>query len=111
MKLSEVLATEWKRCSGCNELGFIVKIEGNTLCYDCLGIGFASYPRGYRKNQIPEDIRGAVFERDNHTCKNCGSITSLQVDHIFPERLGGDMSMDNLQTLCKSCNGKKGIRI
>jgi DNA-binding transcriptional ArsR family regulator len=63
-----------------------------------------------RKERIPEDVRWLIFERDNFTCKHCGSRRKLSVDHIHPESLGGTLAKDNLQTLCKSCNSKKGTK-
>lgn len=69
-----------------------------------------NYKAGEKTN-IPNDIRWEVFERDNFTCKKCGSRRLLCIDHIFPEALGGKMSLENLQTLCKSCNSRKGKRV
>ncbi len=65
-------------------------------------------PKG--KQNIPDHIRWAVFERDNFTCKVCGSRRYLAVDHIVPESKGGPTTLENLQTLCKSCNSRKGAR-
>jgi len=31
-------------------------------------------------------------------------------DIMFPEALGGEATLENLQTLCKSCNSRKGKR-
>jgi hypothetical protein len=66
--------------------------------------------RGYTKQNIPDDFRWAVFERDNFTCQKCGSRRFLCVDHIHPESKGGKLTMDNAQTLCKTCNSRKGAR-
>lgn len=66
--------------------------------------------------------RTAVFERDNWRCVRCGrakdepyanrrgrpAVTSLEVDHIIPRSDGGTSDLANLQTLCSSCNGRKG---
>ena len=62
------------------------------------------------KEPIPPDIRWAVWERDNFTCKHCGSRKNLTIDHIVPESKGGKMTMENAQTLCRSCNSRKGAR-
>ncbi len=60
---------------------------------------------------VPEKIRQAVFQRDNHHCKNCNSSENLTVDHIKPRVLGGSNDIDNLQCLCKRCNTSKNNRI
>ena len=62
------------------------------------------------KERIPSDIRWQVWERDNFTCKTCGSRKNLSIDHIIAESRGGKLEMENLQTLCKSCNSSKGSR-
>jgi len=62
-----------------------------------------------KKQYIPPDIRWQVWERDNFTCKHCGTRRHLSIDHIYPEFLGGHLELSNLQTLCRSCNSKKGI--
>lgn len=66
---------------------------------------------GYKKVPIPPDIRWTIWERDEFACQICGARRHLSVDHIYPESKGGDLSMENLQTLCKSCNSKKGSKV
>lgn len=61
----------------------------------------------YRKAIIPVDLRWQVFERDNFTCRSCGSRTHLACDHIIAESKGGPTTLDNLQTLCRHCNSLK----
>lgn len=63
-----------------------------------------------QKIPIPSNIKWAVWERDNFTCQRCGSRKDLTVDHVYPESKGGEMTMENAQTLCKSCNSRKGAR-
>jgi len=62
------------------------------------------------KSKITHDFKWAVWKRDNFTCINCGSRDNLSVDHILPESKGGKLTMENTQTLCISCNSKKGAR-
>ena len=64
----------------------------------------------WRKKIIPSNIRWAVWERDNFTCKKCGARQFLSIDHIYPESKGGETSIENCQTLCKSCNSSKGAK-
>jgi hypothetical protein len=66
---------------------------------------------GYKKQAIPTDIRWAVWERDDFRCQECGARRYLTIDHIHPESAGGDLSPDNLQTLCWPCNRKKNTRL
>lgn len=65
----------------------------------------------YSKLPIPDSLRWQIWERDNFTCKRCGSRRFLTIDHIHPEKLGGDQNPANLQTLCKPCNSAKRDRI
>ena len=52
----------------------------------------------------------SVFARNGYACIACGSQDDLTVDHIVPWSKGGTNDMDNLQTLCRSCNSRKGAR-
>ena len=46
-----------------------------------------------------------------YTCALCGKKFAnrimLQVDHIKPMNKGGKTILDNLQVLCRVCNGEK----
>ena len=64
----------------------------------------------YQKQLIPNELRWEIWDRDNFTCAVCGSRRNLTIDHIVPERRGGTLNPSNLQTLCKSCNSRKGNR-
>lgn len=62
--------------------------------------------------ELPEPsaaVKRAVHTRDGDQCLCCGARRGLQVDHIAPSYLGGTHAMDNLQTLCRTCNADKGI--
>lgn len=58
-----------------------------------------------------KSIRLQVFERDGFKCVKCGSEIELTYDHIIPKSKGGKYSFENGQTLCRSCNNKKGDAI
>jgi superfamily II DNA or RNA helicase len=62
-----------------------------------------------------EQLKDQVKSRDGHRCLCCGydkQGRQLQVDHISPKYYGGNNLLDNLQSLCKTCNGQggKGIK-
>ena len=64
----------------------------------------------FRKQPIPAELRWAVFERDCYRCLVCASKVNLSADHIIAESKGGPTTLENLQTLCKPCNSRKGAR-
>ncbi|WP_230379193.1 HNH endonuclease [Microbacterium sp. ZXX196] len=58
-------------------------------------------------------MRLAVFRRDGYTCVHCirqFSAVLLEVDHVVPYSWTHDDSFENLQTLCRTCNRRKGDR-
>lgn len=59
-------------------------------------------------------VRAKIIRRDNSRCQMCGATpqdgAKLHVDHIKPISLGGRSSLDNLQTLCETCNLGKSNR-
>jgi len=59
-----------------------------------------------------EDVKLQVKRRDGFTCLCCGEDNRrlLQIDHVAPSYVGGDNSLANLQTLCKTCNQTKSIK-
>lgn len=60
---------------------------------------------------LPAKLRRSVYERDGYRCVVCGDTEPLTLDHIHPWSLGGPDSFENLQTLCRSCNSRKGARV
>jgi hypothetical protein len=62
-------------------------------------------------SDVPPEIRRAVFARDGHACLICGDTDDLTLDHIWPQVLGGEHTMENLRVLCRSCNSRKGARV
>ena len=44
----------------------------------------------------------------SNKCSYCGSNKQLSIDHIFPQKLGGKHTGDNLILACKTCNSSKG---
>lgn len=84
------------------------------MCFECLNRLYCEY---FNKGEpivmvsrmvISEKLRNEIFLRDKNQCVLCGGTTNLQIDHILPFSRGGQTTKENLQTLCRSCNLKKG---
>lgn len=60
---------------------------------------------------IPTEVRAQVYARDGHVCLHCGSREDLSLDHVHPWSLGGPDTVENLQTLCRTCNSRKSDRV
>ena len=54
-------------------------------------------------------LRARVFARDGLRCRECNSEERLEIDHIMPWARGGRTEYENLQTLCRDCNARKGV--
>jgi len=103
----ELFAFMWKYGDGRG--GHILsEIQNELLANHLIQIPAASKKS---KKRIPAGLRVHVFERDAYRCVLCGSHKSLCADHIYPESLGGEATLENLQTLCRVCNSKKGKSI
>ena len=66
---------------------------------------------------LEKELRDQAFEKakdadGNYRCACCGvadkSRIYFQVDHIVPMNNGGKSVVENLQILCRQCNGTKG---
>lgn len=66
-----------------------------------------------KRKTITPKIRFEIFKRDSFTCQYCGQKSPdviLEVDHIKPVSKGGENTILNYVTSCKSCNIGKGGR-
>jgi superfamily II DNA or RNA helicase len=66
-------------------------------------------PELIRDREPSEELKSRIKARDGNACLCCGYRRYLQADHIAASYFGGSNSPDNLQTLCKDCNQRKGI--
>jgi len=69
------------------------------------------FQRFQARPPIPEVIRQFVYDRDGRKCLHCGTTEELSLDHVHPYSLGGGDEPENLQTLCRPCNSRKGARV
>lgn len=60
---------------------------------------------------IPQDVKIAVWQRDQGKCVQCGATSYLEFDHIIPHSQGGASSFNNIQLLCRRCNSQKSDRL
>jgi hypothetical protein len=66
-------------------------------------------PKRIVRPPIPVDVRRAVFLRDGHRCRYCGSFDGpFHLDHMMPWSRGGRHTVENLTVACESCNCSKG---
>lgn len=57
-----------------------------------------------------DGIREVLLIRQKHQCAICGAfLFQAEIDHKFPESLGGTDHPGNLQLLCGQCNRDKGV--
>ena len=61
-----------------------------------------------KKHTIKQSVKTLVFERDLYRCQWCSTHLNLCIDHIEPRSKGGSDKIENLQTLCRTCNSQKG---
>ncbi len=64
-----------------------------------------------RRERLPDEVRAAVWRRDEGRCVRCGSEQELQFDHVIPFSRGGGNVTENIQILCGPCNRAKGNSI
>ena len=76
---------------------------------------------GQFSRSINQKLRSEVLDRDGSTCQMCGLTPGdvdpqtgrkvrLHIGHIVDKSLGGRDELDNLRTLCSTCNqGAKNI--
>ena len=107
-----------------------VEIEKNKLAHPEIYDGHITYDTkelselplyeiGKLDPQREKELRDGAFAKartphGTYRCACCGmesaSRVLFQVDHILPMNKGGKSVPENLQILCRSCNGRKGDR-
>lgn len=105
----KVISPRIKTCRGYKEL-FRETADGTT--WELLHFGTLVFrTRPDERLKIPTAIRAAVYERDGYSCVSCSAEENLTLDHIYPWSLGGNDTIENLQTMCQPCNSSKGARV
>lgn len=68
------------------------------------------FEKGNSRHILPS-VKTAVWQRDGGKCVQCGATDYLEFDHIIPFSKGGANTVQNLQLLCRRCNGAKSDKI
>jgi hypothetical protein len=108
-----------KACKGLLEVGKNNELDQETIqkLYDTYKNDINSYVMVSAKETLDKVERQflniekrIIKKRDGYKCLCCGETYKpyLQIDHIKPKFIEIDNSVENLQTLCKTCNGIKG---
>lgn len=68
------------------------------------------------KRYIPKALRDLIAEQAGRRCGYCLTQEAIvgapmEIDHLFPESLGGSTEEDNLWLACSLCNDHKGDRV
>lgn len=67
--------------------------------------GLGEWERGDQYPVHWDSLRRKCYAKDDYTCQNCGDEdTELHAHHQTPVAEGGEHTLDNLTTLCKSCH-------
>lgn len=63
-----------------------------------------------KKHGASRRLAAIILERDGYACRHCATGEDLTIDHVIPESRGGTREPENMQTLCRRCNSRKGSR-
>lgn len=108
----------WRRLRAKGGLLGWVKCSDGRLYHPEVVEMVLSIPRSQREALRPDlasadwpILRAAVFERDDFTCRYCGERGgALECDHVVPVSRGGETTLTNLVTACRTCNRRKGAK-
>lgn len=63
-----------------------------------------------KRRRLSAKERKQIYDKYNGHCAYCGTeitFREMQADHIYPLRLGGADTIENLVPACRSCNHYK----
>lgn len=92
----------WRAIRKLHQQGKLIKVKKGVYKYD------PDYVRNEELFDFPEDVKEAIFKRDNYRCVVCGlgrkDGVEICADHIVPKDRGGTNTVENGQTLCAQHN-------
>lgn len=107
--LSLAVPLLWGRGDGCG--GYILDLIRTVVVNQGEYWPFDPTPAAPRGNaKISRSLAKRVHEKYAYRCVTCGAHEDLCCDHIVPESKGGPTTFENLQSMCRPCNSRKGNR-
>lgn len=65
------------------------------------------------RREFPARVKVAAYERAGGGCEECGTplrVGKTHYDHVLPDALGGEPTLENCAVLCSGCHGVKTAR-
>jgi 5-methylcytosine-specific restriction endonuclease McrA len=99
---------------------FMVKVSSlrlelfrqNPKCVSCERIGALWILEAHHRNEPPHlNLYHVGDEIQEWKKLSKDGLVMMTKDHIVPRSKGGPTTLDNLQTMCAICNGKKGNQL
>lgn len=62
------------------------------------------------RREFPARVRIAAYERCKGLCESCGALLQVgrfHYDHVVPDGLGGEPTLENCAVLCRPCHDEK----
>lgn len=63
-----------------------------------------------KRREFSRKVKLAAFKRAKGKCEKCGMwlhVGRVHYDHVTPDGLGGEPTLENCAVLCKWCHGGK----
>ena len=64
------------------------------------------------RSEFSADVRKAAWKRCGGKCEKCTAklfVGKFQYDHVIPDGLGGEPTLENCQVLCTNCHHVKTV--
>ena len=91
-----------------------IESDYNEMQCPCIIRMVDSDVRQYDMVQTLPLTRKTIFERDDGRCCYCGNdltMSSMTLEHVYPESKGGLSDWANLRACCSPCNSEKGDKL
>lgn len=65
------------------------------------------------RREFPARVKVAAYERAKGSCEGCGArltVGKFAYDHINPDGLTGEPTLENCKVLCTPCHSTKTVR-